>query len=69
MKHIIQETKAFKSFEITAQKIVNRHASQVQIEDAIIQARNIGINNWKAQTGLPKKWQSIVEEIVTNEKT
>lgn len=48
-------------------KIINRHSSQVQIEAAIIQARNIGLEKWRSQTDLPNRWKSIVEEIIQNE--
>lgn len=47
--------------------IVNRHASQVQIQDAVIQARNIGIEKWREQTALPNRWKAIVEEIVNEQ--
>jgi len=63
----IKESKAYKSLEPTAQMMINKRTSYVQIQDSVIQARNIGIDTWKAQTGLPKRWQSIVEEIVNNE--
>jgi hypothetical protein len=68
MKHLIQSTKAYNKMEPVICKIINRHASQVQIQDAVIQARNLGLEKWREQTDLPNRWKSIVEEIITNEQ-
>jgi predicted N-formylglutamate amidohydrolase len=67
MKHQIQETKTYKAMDPVVRTIVNRHASQVQIQDAVIQARNIGIEKWREQTALPNRWKAIVEEIVNEQ--
>jgi hypothetical protein len=68
MKHLIQATKAYNSMEKVVRTIINRHTSQVQIQDAVIQARNLGVEKWREQTGIPNRWKGIVEEIVTNEQ-
>lgn len=68
MKHLIVESKAFKSLDTLSQGMINRRANRIQIEDAIIQARTIGLETWKGQTALPNKWKKIVEEIIKSEK-
>ncbi len=60
----IENTKAFKALNQIAQKMINKRANRLQIEDSIIQAKTIGFDAWKAQTGLPLNWQPIVKEIV-----
>lgn len=67
MKELIEKSKAFQSFEPHAQNMVIQRVNRLKIEDAIIQARNLGIEQWNSQTDLPHKWRSIVEEIVNKE--
>ncbi len=62
----IQNTKAFKAMEPYARQMVEKRANRIQIEDAVIQAKNIGLEAWKSQTAIPVKWQKIVEEITLN---
>lgn len=68
MKHLIIESKAFNALDTLSQGMINRRANRIQIEDAIIQARNIGLETWKRQTDLPNKWKKIVEEIILKEQ-
>ena len=68
MRQLIENAKAFKALEPHAQKMVIKRANRVQIEDAIIQARNIGVEQWKTQKVICNQWAAIVIEIVTNEK-
>lgn len=67
-KELIENSKAFKALEPHVKKMVIKRANRVQIEDAIIQARNIGVEQWKTQTGICNKWAAIVIEIINNEK-
>lgn len=67
MKQLIENSKAFKSLDGLSQKFLNKRANRIQVEDAIIQARTIGVETWKAQSSLPNKWKKIVEEIITSE--
>lgn len=62
----IENTQAFKALNQIAQKMINKRVNRLQIEDAIIQAKSIGFEAWKAQTGLPLNWQPIVKELTTD---
>ena len=64
MRHLIIESKAYKELDAISQKVINKREVRAQIEDGIIQARNIGVPEWKKQTPLLAKHQKIVEEIV-----
>ncbi len=66
LRQQIENTKAFKKLEPFQQDIVSKRANRLQIEDAIVTARNIGYANWEKTTPLPAKWREIVKEI-TNE--
>ena len=68
MKTLIENTTAYKALEGLSQGMINRRANRIQIEDAIIQARTIGLDTWKGQTALPNKWKKIVEEIILKEQ-
>lgn len=68
MKQLIENSKSFKVLDKLSQSMINRRANRIQIEDAIIQARNLGLEVWKSQTDLPNKWKKIVDEIIKNEK-
>lgn len=63
MRNNIEETKAFKALDKIAQNMLNKRANRLQIDDAIIQCKTIGLEKWKAISGLPNKWKKIVEEI------
>lgn len=67
-KELIENSKAFKALEPHTQGMIRKRANRIQIEDAIIQARNIGVEQWKAQKVICNQWAAIVIEIVTNEK-
>ena len=60
----IQDTKAFGKLEPFQQGLINKRINRLQIEDAIVTARNIGYYNWEKITGLPEHWKAIVKEIV-----
>ena len=60
----IQYTPTYKKMDKVAQNIVCRYKSQVQISDAVVQARNLGVEQWEKQTNLPTKWRQIVIEIL-----
>lgn len=64
MRHLIEECKAYQDLDSISQKIINKREVRVQIEDAVIQARNMGVPEWKKQTPLLAKHQKIVEEII-----
>jgi len=64
MRQLIQESIAFKALDPISQMIVNKREIRTQIEDAVIQARNMGVAEWKKQSPLLSKHQNIVEEIV-----
>lgn len=66
MRHLIVESKAYQALNSISKKIVDKREIRVQIEDAIVQARNMGIPEWKKQTPILPKHQNIVEEIVKN---
>ena len=63
----IDETKAFKALPPLSQQMALKRVNRLQIEDAIIIARTIGIEQWKASTPLQPRWQQIVVEIIENE--
>lgn len=65
----IQETKAFNNLPGLSQALILKRVNRLQIEDAIIIARTIGVENWKKQTGLQGRWQSIVVEVLQNEES
>ncbi|GIZ10264.1 hypothetical protein [Flavobacterium sp. UMI-01] len=67
MKEKIEATNAFKTLEPLAQRMVSKRANRIQIEDNIIQARNLGLEQWKTQTALCNKWQTIVEQVIKSE--
>ncbi|MGM8362111.1 hypothetical protein ACSV4D_09375 [Flavobacterium sp. ARAG 55.4] len=69
MKELIENSKAYQSFEPHAQQMVIKRVNRLKIEDAIIQARHLGLEQWNSQTDLPHKWRSIVKEIVSSVKT
>lgn len=69
MRDKIKNTQTYKSLNDMAKVMIRKHTSFIQIQDSVIQARNIGLDKWKAQTGLPNNWKGIVEEIVTTEKS
>ena len=60
----IQSTEAYKGLNPIAQKMINKRSSFIRIQDAVIQARNLGIQKWRTQNDLPTNWKAIVEEIV-----
>ncbi|WP_293871667.1 hypothetical protein, partial [Flavobacterium sp.] len=60
----IDETKAFAALEPMVKKMVLKRVNRVGIEDEIIIARTIGLDKWKAQTGLQERWKTIVVEII-----
>ena len=61
----IDQTQAYQRLNDVAKIMVVKRANRLQIEDAVIQAKNIGLEVWNAQTNLPHKWREIVEEILT----
>lgn len=65
----IQSTEAYKSLDHIAQKMINKRSSFIRIQDAVIQARNIGLEKWGTQNDLPTKWKAIVVEILTEKLT
>jgi hypothetical protein len=63
----IQETKAFKKLQPLSQQMVLKRVNRIEIEDAIIIARTIGIEKWRTQTPLQERWKQIVIEIIQKE--
>jgi hypothetical protein len=64
MRHLIIESKAYKALDSISQKVINKREVRAQIEDGVIQARNMGFEAWKSQTPILAKYQKIVEEII-----
>jgi len=64
MTEKIENSKAFKSLQQFQKDLVIKRDNRLKIEDAVIIARNIGVDNWKRGTSLSKKWHAIVEEII-----
>ena len=62
----IEETQAYKNLPLISQQMVLKRANRLQIEDAVIQARTIGLQRWKQITPLQERWKAIVVEIVEN---
>jgi hypothetical protein len=69
----IQNTKAFKKLLGFQQKLLLRRDNRLTIQDAVITAKAIGIENWNPPGSMPPHWQAIVKELVTksnsNEQT
>lgn len=63
MKNLIEESKAYNALSSQAKSIINKRRSRLQIEDAIIQAKTMGLEAWKAISPIPDNWKKIVEEI------
>lgn len=63
----IDQTKAFVQLQPLSQQMILKRVNRIQIEDAIIIARTIGIEKWKEQTPLQERWKMIVIEIVEND--
>lgn len=64
MLETIQQTDAFKGLDPITQKVINKREVRTQIEDAVILARNIGVEKWNKITPLTSKYRKIVVEIV-----
>ena len=62
----IDQTQAYQRLNDVAKMMVVKRANRLQIEDAVIQAKNLGLEVWNTQTNLPHKWREIVEEILKN---
>ena len=60
----IENTKAYKGLQKFQKDLVIRRDNRLKIEDAVITARSIGIEDWKKGTELSTKWQAIVEELI-----
>lgn len=60
----IQNTKAYGQLELFQQNLIINRKNRLQVEDAIIQARNIGYDTWAASSPMPNAWKAIVAEIV-----
>lgn len=67
MIQIILQTKAFKALPQFSKFMAIKRVNRVKIEEEIVIARNIGLEQWKKQTPLQANWQAIVEEIITKE--
>ena len=63
----IDQTKTFLAMPPLTQKLVMKRVNRIQIVDQIIIARTIGLEKWKAQTGLQERWKKIVIEIIQSE--
>lgn len=63
----IDQTEAFKKLQPLSQQMVLKRVNRIEIEDAIIIARTIGIEKWRAQTPLQERWKHIVIEIIEAE--
>jgi|GEM_PF-4513871 len=64
----IEQTKTFQSLEPMSKQLAIKRVNRLQIEDAIIQARTMGVEAWSAQTGLQERWKNIVKEVIANEQ-
>lgn len=64
MKNQIEESKAYSTLSSQAKSIINKRVSRLQIEDAVIQARTMGIEAWRSISAIPDNWKKIVEEII-----
>lgn len=64
----IDETKAFKDLNAISQQMIMKRVNRLQVEEQIIIARNIGIEQWLKQNPLQERWQQIVIEIVDKSK-
>ena len=60
----IDQTQAYQRLNDVAKMMVVKRANRLQIEDGVIQAKNLGFEVWNNQTNLPYKWREIVKEIV-----
>ena len=63
----IQNTKMYNSLSELSQKLIIKRVNRTKIEEEIIIARNVGLEQWKAQTPLQERWKSIVIEIIEHE--
>ena len=63
----IDQTKTFLLLQPLSQQMVLKRVNRIQIEDAIIIARTIGLEKWKAQTPLQERWKQIVCDIIEHE--
>lgn len=63
----IQNTKAYGQLEPFQQNLIINRKNRLQVEDAIIQARNMGYDTWAASSPMPNAWKAIVEEIYNYE--
>jgi len=60
----IKNTAAYKTLSQFQQDLAVRRNNRMQIVDAVITARAIGLELWKDNNALPNNWRAIVEEIV-----
>lgn len=65
----IDQTKSYLRLEKFSQQMVMKRVNRLQIEEEIIIARNIGLEQWHKQTPLQERWKNIVIEIINNETT
>ncbi|KGO88399.1 hypothetical protein Q765_00335 [Flavobacterium rivuli WB 3.3-2 = DSM 21788] len=59
----IKNSKAYKKLNQFQKDLAIRRNNRLQIEDAVITARAIGLAVWKENNALPNNWRAIVEEI------
>lgn len=64
----IDQTQAYKALPQLSQQMAMKRVNRIQIEEEIIICRNVGIEVWKNQTPLQKRWKTIVVEIINFEK-
>ncbi|GGB82844.1 hypothetical protein GCM10007424_23590 [Flavobacterium suaedae] len=64
MTQEIQNTEAFKKLAKFQQTLLIKRDNRIQIQDAIIQARNIGYLEWESNNKtFPPAWKGIVKEL------
>ncbi len=64
MHPVIESTPTYQSLENFQKRLVLKRTNRLKLEQAVIVARNIGIEKWKEQSGLPSNYNKIVEDII-----
>lgn len=69
MTQDIQNTEAFKKLAKFQQGLLIKRDNRKQIEDAIIQARHMGYQEWESNNNtFPPAWKGIVKEVTETRK-
>lgn len=64
MTQQIENTKAYKGMDGFKQDIIMKRSNRLQIEEAVVTARNIGYELWEKGTDFSASWKNIVKELV-----